>query len=103
MLRPYARSALDAEQLRRPPQGERLEPLPRPNQRTLRPRVHQPVPEPELAGEGLNVAVGREVAVGAALREAAVLPLCHHDAPRAPLTPQPHPLAPPPGPLPPGR
>src|SRR6266516_7629569 len=97
MLRLYARSALDAEQLRRPPQGERLEPLPRPNHRTLRPLVHQPLPKPELAGEGLNVAVGREEAVGAALHEEAVLPLCHHDAARAPLTPEHNHLAPPPG------
>src|SRR5437588_3890853 len=85
MLRPYIQRALNVEQLSRPPQGERLEPLPRPDHRALSQLVHQPVPEPELAGEGLNVALAGEEAVGPALHEEAVPPLGQHDAAGASL------------------
>src|SRR6059036_2969736 len=61
--RPYVRGYLDPEQLCGVAFGERLEPLPGPNHRTFRHLVHQPVPDPELAGERLDVGLRREKAV----------------------------------------
>src|SRR5437762_31427 len=81
----YVRGYLDAEQLCGAAFGERLEPPAGPERGAPGQLVHQPVPEPELAGEGLNVALAHEEAVGPALHEEAVTPLGQHDAASASL------------------
>src|SRR5438876_273802 len=63
----YVRGYLDAEQLCGAAFGERLEPPAGPERGAPGQLVHQPVPEPELAGEGRNVAVAREESVRPAL------------------------------------
>src|SRR2546425_627823 len=85
MLRPYVRGHLDAEQLCGAALREWLEPPPGPEARALGQLVHQPVSEPELAGQGLDVRVGGEKAIGAALHDEAVATLGDDDAAQAPL------------------
>src|SRR5205807_1591160 len=85
------------------PFGERLEPVTGPERRAPGHLVHQPVAEPELAGESLNVAVGREESVGSALDEEPVASLGQNDATRAPLALEHDDLRPRPGQLPRGR
>src|SRR5438093_5328632 len=83
--RPYVRGYLDPEQLCGVAFGERLEPLPGPNHRTFRHLVHQPVPDPELAGERLDVGLRREKAVRSPFHDESLPPLSHHDTARVPL------------------
>src|SRR2546427_717255 len=80
----HVRGYLDAEQLGGAAFGERLEPPAGPERRAPGQLGHQPIPEPELAGEGGNVAFAREESVGTALPQEAVAPLGQHDAARAP-------------------
>src|SRR5438034_1138314 len=101
--RPYVRGYLDPEQLCGVAFGERLEPLPGPNHRTFRHLVHQPVPDPELAGERLDVGLRREKAVRSPFHDESLPPLSHHDTARAPLALEHDHLCPGPDQLPRGR
>src|SRR5213593_1676003 len=75
MLRPYVREALNPEQLRRPPLDEWLERAARPEPRPPGHLVHQSVPQGQLACERVDVRLGGEEPVGAALHDEPVTPL----------------------------
>src|SRR6266550_5032382 len=75
MLRPYVPASLDAEQLRRPALGQRLQTSSRPQRCSSCHLVHQALLDPDLARQVLNVRLGGEEAVGAAFDDEAVVPL----------------------------
>src|SRR5881296_2838672 len=85
MLRPYVRSDLYTEQLRRPPLRQGLEPPAGPERRAGRHLIDQPIPDPDLARQLLDIRLRAEEAVRAAFHDEAVPSLGEGDAAGPPL------------------
>src|SRR6266545_3293163 len=82
---PYIRVAFDPEQRGRLSLAERRQRCAVPQHRPVRELIHQPVADPQLPGELLDVGLGGEKTVRAAFDDEAIAPLGEDHAARAPL------------------
>src|SRR6266542_6304165 len=82
---PYVRVAFDPEQRGRLSLREGRQRRAVPQHRPVRELIHQPVADPQIPGELLDVGLGGEKTVRAALNDEAIVPLGEDHAARAPL------------------
>src|ERR1041385_7505175 len=85
MLRPYLYVVLNSQQFGRTSFRQRLELVARPEGRPTRNLAHEPVADPGLAREALNVRLGGKEAVRAALHDEAARSLGDGDAAGSPF------------------